>query len=290
MPITMHSKAYDFNDIRLHVYEDGPKDGQAVMLLHGFPEAGFAWEQQIIRLAAKGFRVFAPDQRGYHRSSKPRGVAAYTINKLIGDIIGLMDVTGCQQAVVVGHDWGGTVAWHLAMQHPGRVSKLVILNMPHPEVMRQTLLHNGKQRKKSSYAAFFQLPWAPEWLASRNNYQWLAQALVKTSRPNTFTQTILARYKQAWAKPGALTAMINWYRAYSFVRPKQAQPLTVPVLLIWGKKDAFLLPQMAGASAALCTNVQLVMLDDASHWLHHEAPKELNALLLRFLEQPVPAV
>ncbi|OLY94209.1 Pimeloyl-ACP methyl ester carboxylesterase [Cnuella takakiae] len=285
----MHSKAYDLNDIRLHVYEAGPQDGLPVILLHGFPEAGFAWEQQVIRLAAKGYRVFAPDQRGYNRSSKPRGVAAYSIQFLVGDIIALMDATGCSQAVLVGHDWGGAVAWHLAMQHPDRVSKLIILNMPHPEVMRQTLLHNGKQRKKSSYAAFFQLPWAPEWLARRNNYKWLEQALVKTSRPNTFTQTTIARYKQAWAKPGALTAMINWYRAYSFVQPKNSRPLALPVLIIWGKKDAFLLYQMAVESAAHCTHAQLVTLDDATHWLHHEAPQEVNARILGFLE-PTKAV
>lgn len=285
----MRSTAYDIDDVRLHVYEDGPLDGPPIILLHGFPEAGFAWEQQVIRLAAKGYRVFAPDQRGYHRSSKPRGVAAYAIAKLVADIIGLMDVTGYKQAVIAGHDWGGAVAWHLAMQHPERVSKLVILNMPHPEVMRQTLWHNGRQRKKSSYAAFFQLPWAPEWMASRNNYKWLEQALVKTAIPKTFSKTTISRYKQAWAKPGALTAMINWYRAYSFVRPKQAQPITMPVLIIWGKKDAFLLPQMASESAALCTHAQLVLLEDATHWLHHEAPQEINALLLRFLAQPVAA-
>lgn len=221
-------------------------------------------------LAARGFRVFAPDQRGYNQSSKPKGVAAYHIRHLAADMVALVKAAGCQKITVVGHDWGGAVAWHLALYHPAIVDKLVILNMPHPKVLRQTLLHSGKQRKKSSYAALFQLPLLPEWLAARNNYRMLEQALTRTSLPGTFTPEMLARYKEAWQKPYALTAMINWYRAFSFSRHRAAAPLAMPVLILWGRKDAFLQLDMAAKSAVCCAQAQLEILDHATHWLHHE--------------------
>lgn len=282
----MTTTCYDVNGIRLHVWEEGPAQGQPILLLHGFPEAGFAWEKVMHLLAARGFRVMAPDQRGYNLSSKPKGVKAYRIGQLAADMVALLRAAGYTQVMVVGHDWGGGVAWHLALHHPEVVYKLVILNMPHPEVLRQTLRHNGRQRKKSSYAAFFQVPLIPEWLAARHNFRMLEQALTRTSLRGTFAPELLERYRAAWRQPQALTAMINWYRAYAFTQPRSTAPITLPVIILWGRKDAFLLAEMAAGSAALCTNVRLELLDNATHWLHHEHPAWVAEQIGSFAQEP----
>lgn len=275
------------NGIQLHVVEAGPDDGPFVILLHGFPECWYGWRHQIDALAAAGFRVWAPDQRGYNRSDKPTGVAAYTLDKLTADILGLIDAAGVVRATVVGHDWGGGVAWWLAMTHPDRLNQCIFLNMPHPAVMLDALRQNPRQVLRSWYAGFFQLPVLPEWLAQRSNW-WLAtQALVRTSRRGTFSDTDLAQYRQAWAQPGpdgtpAYRSMIHWYRAFARYRPPLPPTvrITVPTLLIWGRQDSFLLPELAQASLDLCDNGQLVYIDKATHWVQHEAPDRVNHLIL----------
>ena len=275
------------NGIRLHVVEVGPAHGPLVILLHGFPEFWYGWRHQLDALAGAGFRVWAPDQRGYNLSDKPNGIDAYTIDKLTADIVGLIDAAGVARATVVGHDWGGGVAWWLAMTHPDRLNRCVFLNMPHLAVMLRALRHNPRQLLRSWYAGFFQLPRLPEWLARRGNWRLASRALTQTSRPGTFSDADLAQYRQAWAQPGsdgapACRSMMHWYRAFAQHRPPLPAivRVTVPTLLIWGRKDTFLLPELAQASLDLCDNGQLVYIDDASHWVQHEAADRANQLII----------
>ncbi|MCB2409631.1 alpha/beta hydrolase [Hymenobacter sp. BT178] len=285
MDYELEHQYVDTNGIRLHVVQCGPADGPLVILLHGFPEFWYAWRQQLQPLAAAGYRVWAPDQRGYNLSDKPRRVADYRIDTLARDVIGLLDAAGQQQAIIVGHDWGAAVAWHLAAHYPGRIIKAAVLNVPHPRVMGRTLRRSLEQLRKSWYIFFFQLPWLPEWLVRRNSWWAGRQALVQTSRRGTFSTAELAQYEAAWQQPRAMRSMLNWYRA-AVRAPRQMSAtgrVLVPVHIIWGVKDAFLKRQMAEQSLMLCEQGQLTYLP-ASHWVQHEEAEAVNALLLRFFE------
>ena len=195
------------NGVNLHVVMAGPQDGPLVILLHGFPEFWYGWRQQMPALAAAGYTVWAPDQRGYNRSDKPAGVGAYAIDTLAQDVAGLIEASGREQVYLVGHDWGAAVAWWVAGKYPERVKKLAILNVPHPAVMRRAVLEDAEQRKRSWYIFFFQLPWLPEQSLSQENFTNLIRSLKGSGRRGTFTDDDLAAYRQAWSQPGALTAM-----------------------------------------------------------------------------------
>jgi pimeloyl-ACP methyl ester carboxylesterase len=279
----MQENTYLVNGVNLNVWESGPENGPVIIFLHGFPEAGFAWMAQLLYFEKKGYRVLAPDQRGYNKSSRPQHAKAYRIKHLVQDAVSLITTITNNKVIVVGHDWGGGVAWHLAMQYPQLLERLIILNMPHPAVMHRMLQESGRQRMRSSYALFFQLPFVPEWVCRLRHFKLLERTLQRTSLPHTFGSTQLTSYKKAWSRPGALTGMINWYRAYKFLEAESMEPIALPTLIIWGIQDFFLLPQMADASAALCTDVKLVMLKEATHWLHHEQPDKLARLIDEFI-------
>ncbi len=272
------------NGVRLHVVEAGPRDGPPVVLLHGFPELWYGWRRQIGPLAEAGFRVIVPDQRGYGRSDKPAGVAAYRIETLAADIVGLLDAAGVERASVVGHDWGAVVAWWLALAHPERVSRLAILNVPHPAVMRRHLVSSPRQMARSWYVFFFQLPGLPERFLARDGFANLARA-VRSGRRGTCTDEDLAVYREAWAQPGALTAMVNWYRAALRTGGQRLPRIRVGVetLVLWGARDRFLGREMAGESAALCDRGQLEVFEKATHWLQHDEAEAVNDRLVRFL-------
>ena len=208
----------------------------------------------------------------------------YTIDQLAADIIGLVDAAGHQTAAVVGHDWGAAVTWHLAAHYPDRIRRVAILNVPHPRVMGRALPRKLRQLRKSWYVFFFQLPWLPEAVARWRGW-WLArQALRRTSRPGTFSEADLALYQAAWAQPGGIRSMINWYRAaVRFARRLGTTGrITVPVHIIWGEKDAFLEPELARESLAFCDAGALTYLP-ATHWVQHEAAPKVNDLLRAFL-------
>jgi len=282
MPI--RAKIYSVNDINLHVAEAGNTENKIIIFLHGFPECWYAWHKQLPYFAEKGFWVIAPDQRGYNLSSKPAGVKSYSLANLTRDIAALIRQLTSNKVILVGHDWGGGVAWAMATYYPELLEKLIILNMPHPDILRQNLWHNPKQTLKSWYAGFFQLPYLPEIACQAFNYQLLARSLTKTTHRNTFTAEDLKKYKQAWRQPGALKAMINWYRAFNYNQELSAELLTTPTLLIWGKKDTFLSSEMAPTSIAKCREGQLVFLPEATHWLHHEKAEEVNKLIYDFVK------
>src|SRR6266478_7278123 len=199
--------------VRLHAIAAGPEDGPVVVLLHGFPEFWYGWHRQIEPLTAAGFRVIILDQRGYNLSSKPTGVAAYALTELVSDVITIANQLGQEKIFLGGHDWGAAVAWSAALLHPQRIAKLVVLNVPHPSVMRKFLSTNPRQLLRSWYMFFFQLPWLPEAVFSAFNFRVGVRALLRSSRPGTFTPDDLAQYRSAWSQPGSLTGMVNWYRA-----------------------------------------------------------------------------
>ncbi|WP_299289655.1 alpha/beta hydrolase [uncultured Mucilaginibacter sp.] len=276
------SQFYNVNGITLHAATAGPQQGKMMLFLHGFPEFSLGWKKQLLFFAAKGFRVIAPDQRGYNLSSKPKGVKAYRIENLVEDMVGLIQQLSTEKVILVGHDWGGGVAWELAGQYPELIEKLIVLNMPHLRVMRETLKSNARQMLRSWYTGFFQIPFLPEWMISWFNFKLMERSIIGTALQNTFTRLEIGQYKSAWRQPGAVRAMINWYRAYKYSRPAFKR-IQIPTLILWGTQDKFLLPQMAGKSNMLCAKGKLIYIDDATHWLHHEKAAKINQLILNFL-------
>jgi pimeloyl-ACP methyl ester carboxylesterase len=274
---------HQVNGITLHTVEAGDKGGDYIIFLHGFPEFWYGWKAQISFFAEIGYRVIIPDQRGYNLSSKPTGGKSYCLHYLVGDIAALIQQLTGKKVFLVGHDWGGAVAWQLALHHPQLLHRLVIINMPHPQVFNQTLKTSVAQMLHSSYAGFFQIPFLPEWTLRSFNYALLERSLLKTSKGGTFSKEDIAAYKKAWQQPGALTSMINWYRAYKYNTLSTLGRIELPVLLIWGRKDHFLLPQMAQDSIDKCTNGKLVMVEDATHWIHHEQSHLVNTRIHDFI-------
>jgi len=267
----------------LHAVAAGPKDGPVVVLLHGFPEFWYGWRRQIEPLAAAGFHVIVPDQRGYNVSSKPSGVAAYSLTELVSDVIAIADQLDQEKIYLAGHDWGAAVAWSAALLHPQRVAKLVVLNVPHPSVMRKFLRTQPRQLLRSWYMFFFQLPWLPEAFFSAFNFRVGARALLRSSRPGTFSDEDLAQYRAAWSQAGAITSMINWYRALFRTRVKfQDKTVRVPTRILWGEHDNFLLAEMAHESLRYCTSAELFTFANATHWLQHEEPARVSELLIDF--------
>lgn len=273
------------NGIWLHAAASGPRDGRLIIFLHGFPEFWYGWRRQLAYFARQGFRALAPDQRGYNLSDRPGGVAAYRTDALAGDVAGLARALGHQQAVIVGHDWGGVVAWRLAALYPELVERLVILNAPHPEVFREYLLAHPAQMLRSLYAAFFQLPLLPEAALGAFGWWGAGNLLRASSRPGTFSAADLHAYRQAWSRPGAMTAMLNWYRAMVRVPSKLPADAYIrpPTLVIWGQQDIALGTGLAHASLARCAQGRLVLFRDASHWVQHEKSEQVNALIHAFL-------
>ena len=270
----------DVGEVRLHCVEAGK--GPLVVLLHGFPEFWWSWRHQIPALAEAGFRVVAPDLRGYNLSDKPPGARAYGIEHLVADVAGLIRGLGEEKAHVVGHDWGGGVAYSFAMFKPEMLRKLSILNCPHPaEMMRG--LRTPSQLRKSWYMFAFQLPGVPEWLFSRNDYA----ALRRTLRSAASSDADLEKYVDAARRGDRLHGGINYYRAMmrSAVRGKMLpfRKIEAPVQVIWGENDDFLGKDIARPSPRWAPDVRVEFLPRASHWVQIDEPKKVSKLLVDFL-------
>jgi epoxide hydrolase 4 len=278
----------EVGDVRLHYVEAG--DGPLIVLLHGFPEFWFGWRLQIEPLAAAGFRVVAPDMRGYNLSSRPDGVAAYDTGQLTADIRGLIQERGAESALLVGHDWGGSVAWATAMNHPEVVDRLAILNAAHPRKLSQGLHHPG-QLRKSWYFFFFDLPELPESVVHADHWHFFRNFL-RDAHP-AYTPEEIDRYIEAWSQPGAATGMINYYRSSVRTSPKRAEaalrPISAPTLVIWGQRDRYLGPELAEPDHDDVPNLDRVeRLPDASHWVHHDESERVTQLLIDFFAPALP--
>jgi epoxide hydrolase 4 len=257
--------------VRLHYVEAG--EGPLVVLLHGFPDHHRSWRHQIPALVDAGFRVVAPDMRGYGESDAPPSWRDYHMELLAADVAGLIEALGAQRAFVVGHDWGAAVAWMVATLHPERVERLAILNVPHPDTMLRTLRKSPKQLLHSWYMFFFQIPWLPERVAAQMGRRFLETAY-RDARPGA----ALLR------SPGGLKGPIDYYRAALRQSPRRAQaqfaPIPAPVLVIWGVQDRFLTEQMADPDPRWVPDVRVVKLPDASHWVQHDEPERVSTLLI----------
>lgn len=274
------------NGISLHVVTAGPEDGPPVVLLHGFPEFWYGWHSQIAYLAAAGYRVIVPDQRGYNLSDKPKDVAAYHLDELARDVVGLIDALGYETVYLAGHDWGAAVAWWVVTHYPQRLRKLAILNVPYPAAMGRIFQsRNWRQMARSWYIYFFQLPWLPEMML-RVSARTPQNILARSSHADTFSAADMARYRQAWAQPGALTAMVNWYRAAVSTFMKASVPergsIQVPTLMLWGEQDVALGKELAQPSIDLCAEGKLVFFPNATHWVQHDEADAVNAALADF--------
>jgi epoxide hydrolase 4 len=275
------------DDVKLHYVETG--NGPLVILLHGFPEFWFSWRLQIAPLAAAGFRVVAPDLRGYNLSSRPSGVEAYGADKAAADIRGLIRELGAEKALLVGHDFGGTVAWATAMAHPQVVDRLVILNAAHPRKLNEGL-KRPNQLRKLWYFFFFQPPGVPERTVRAGNWRFFRRYQRDAQPPYTPDET--ERYVESWSQPGAATAIINYYRAavrQSNQAQAQLRPISVPTLVIWGQRDRYLGPKLAEPERDDVPNLDRVeRLPDASHWVHHDEPQRVTQLLIDFFRKSEP--
>ncbi len=267
--------------VRLHFVTLG--EGPLVVLLHGFPEFWYAWRRQIAALAAAGYRVVAPDQRGYNLSDKPKEVAAYGVKRLVADVAALIEACGAKTAFVVGHDWGAGVAWSFAMSRPEMVERLVVLNGPHPERLRKELVRSPIQLIRSWYMFFFQLPALPEAVARLDEFAFLLKPLrEEPTNPAAFSRDDLARYVEAFSKPGAVTAMIDWYRAMFRGTAVPVVKTEVEALVVWGEKDRHLGRDLATPSPELVPNARVVFVPNATHWVQHDDPERVNAELIAF--------
>lgn len=274
------------NGIRMHYVTQG--EGPLIVLLHGFPEFWYSWRYQIPFLAAHGYTVIAPDLRGYNDTDKPR--SGYDMTTLLRDIEGLIKGMGQEKAIIVGHDWGGALAWVFAMRYPEMTERLIVLNAPHPWAFAREL-RTFKQMRMSWYMFFFQLPWLPEYVLGRNRAAAIARVLERTAvQKSAFPPDVQERYRDAMSKPGALTGGINYYRATfrRIRRPTGTQPNTsikAPALLIWGEQDVALGHGLTVDLEQWVPRLQLKRIPDSGHWVQQEKPELVNALMLEFLQQ-----
>jgi pimeloyl-ACP methyl ester carboxylesterase len=279
----LHYEFIQAGPLRFEVATAGdPASKKLALLLHGFPECAFSWRHQLPFLAARGYRVWAPNQRGYGNSPMPRGVRSYRVDELVNDVAHLIDASGATEVHLAGHDWGALVAWEFAMRRPRPIQRLAIFNVPHPTRLREELRSNWRQRRRSLYVAFFQLPWIPEWMLRRKNAALIDQAFrgmaVDKSR---FPDEVLAVYRANALRPGGATAMLNWYRAAgrSVGDARAPAPLIdVPTLMVWGEEDRALGKELTVGTDRYVKDLTLRYLPRVSHWVQQEAPERVNEI------------
>ncbi|MBI1317482.1 MAG: alpha/beta fold hydrolase [Candidatus Hydrogenedens sp.] len=278
------SRYVDLDGLRMHYVEAGDPKGAPVILLHGFPEFWYSWRFQITALAEQGYRVIAPDQRGYNLTEKK---GPYTGEQLAKDILRLQDALGIERCAIVGHDWGGVVAWAFAAFYPERTNCLVSLNSPHPQAFQDACRRGLKQLRMSWYMFFFQLPWLPERAIRANNYNSLRRLFGSLPQQYVTPQDI-DYYVEAMAQPGALHAAINWYRnipqqLMGFGGRIPPNQITVPTCVIWGEKDDALSTLCCDTLPRYVEQLELHFLPESTHWLQMDDPEAVNAHLLAFL-------
>jgi len=285
---SVHANGFDFR-----VLEEGSGDRLA-LCLHGFPELGYSWRHQLPVLADLGYRAWAPDLRGYG-ATRPRPTRRrdYLTSLLVDDVAALIDVADAAEVVLIGHDWGAVLAWQFAIEQVRPLDRLVIMNVPHPAEFLDGL-KTFRQLRKSWYIFFFQLPWLPEWALGRNDAEAIGNAFTDMAvHPERFDDAAVRPFRQAAAEPGALRAMINWYRALPFglrdIRRHADVIIETPTLMVWGEQDAALGKELALRTDQHVSDLTLRYLPDASHWVQQDQPDVVNAMLTAFLRgEPVP--
>jgi len=262
---------------------EGP---DVALCLHGFPESRFSWRYQLPVLAQAGWRAVAPDLRGYGGSSRPTGKAAYHIDHLVDDVVGMFDALGARRKLLIAHDWGAVIAWVTAMRRAVDLDGLVIMNVPHPTVFGDVLRSHGPQKLKSWYVAFFQIPWLPEFLLRQNRAAGIAKAFLNMAvDKGMFPPDVLEVYRQNALIPGALTAMINYYRANLKILDEASPPIDVPTLMLWGEEDQALDIRLTEGYGLHVRDFRLVRFPMVSHWVQQEAPDAVNAAMLAWMQE-----
>ena len=282
------------NHLNFEVDQCGEGDRLA-LCLHGFPEHSFSWRHQLPMLAELGYRAWAPNMRGYGKSSRPPFVEDYAMSNLFADVAGLIDAANCDETVLIAHDWGAVIAWQFAMQKIRPLTKLVICNVPHPGPMGRVMRSGFAQLKRSWYVFFFQIPWLPEFMLGRRQARGVADAIRRScTLKERFPEEVLEVYRRNAAQPGALTAMINYYRALlrgrSAREPAGGYPvIDTPTLMIWGEEDVALTKASTFGTEEFVSNLTIRYLPRISHWVQQEAPEVANAMMKAFLlGEPVP--
>ena len=282
------------NDVKLQVSvmnEGGPKG--LALLLHGFPELAFSWRYQIPALVDAGYEVWAPNLRGYGKSSKPPKVSDYSMDRLLADIGSLIDASGRDEVTLVGHDWGAAQAWMFAIRQVRPLQRLVIMNVPHPACMQREL-RSIRQLLKSWYFFFFQIPWLPEKLLCARGAKAVGDSFVKMAVDKSrFPAEVTDVYRKAALRPGAMRSMINYYRAAlrggRRTASEQLPMIETPTLMLWGLEDTALSTETTAGPGQHVSDLTLRFLPNVSHWVQQEAPETVNAMLLAWLAgDPVP--
>jgi epoxide hydrolase 4 len=281
----------EVNGVRLHYVTAG--HGPLIIFLHGFPEFWYEWKAQLPEFA-KDHRAVAPDMRGYNLSEKPASVDSYEMSNLAEDVRALAEHLGYKKFILVGHDWGGGVAWSFAIAHPEYLSKLVIVNCPHPAILARELASNPAQQKASQYMLLFRGPQAEQML-SANNYAALVDGVLGDGlKSGAFTEADKQAYIAAWSQPGALTGGLNYYRAANLGPPAPDAPalpaadsdsmvVKVPTLVIWGEKDTALLTGNLEGMDKFVPDLTVKRIPDGSHWVIHEKPALVNEYIREFI-------
>jgi len=274
-------------EMRFEVHTCGDANSSKLALfLHGFPEHAHSWRYQMPVMARLGYKVWAPNQRGYGGTTRPKNLKDYCIEHLVDDVGALIDASGCSEVTLLGHDWGGAVAWFSAIKKIRPLKHLVVMNIPHPAIFREAMQHNRTQQKRSLYILFFQLPWLPEFLMRRKGAEMVGKAFrgmaIDKSR---FPEEVLDVYRKNALVPGAATAMLNWYRAARYQdRKEQYPPIDVPTLMIWGEEDSALGKELTLGTERYASDFSLHYLPGVSHWVQQEAPEKVNAILEAWLQ------
>jgi pimeloyl-ACP methyl ester carboxylesterase len=275
--------AMDMTDVAVgpHTFDaivDGPEGGELVLLLHGFPQTSAAWRDQVVALAAAGYRAVAPDQRGYSPRARPAEVAAYAMPELVGDVIGIADALGAERFHLAGHDWGGAVAWQVAGRHPERLHTLTVVSTPHPEALLQAYRGDlgGDQAERSGYVTFFRQPDSQD-VMLENDAAVFRLLFAGSGMPEGRERP----YIEALGTPQALGAALNWYRAASLTDAEGLGPITTPTLYVWSTADVALGRESAEATAHCVQGpYRFAALEGVSHWIAEQVPDQLNGLLI----------
>jgi pimeloyl-ACP methyl ester carboxylesterase len=265
-------------DLVFDARADGPGDGELVLLLHGFPQTSLSWRHQLGALAAAGYRAVAPDQRGYSPGARPADVGEYRVERLVGDVLGFAEALGVERFHLVGHDWGGALAWQVAGRHPERLRTVTSVSTPHPGAFRRSI-QDGEQRDKSSYILFFRSPEAEPFFLD-NDAAGLRALYIATG----LSDDAVEEYVRVLTQPGAMTGALNWYRAADLGLVEGLAPIMTPTMYVWSTGDPALGREAAEATAAQVEGpYRFEVLEGVSHWIPEDAPDGLNALLLEHL-------
>ena len=281
--------------VTLNVALAGPADAPPVILLHGFPESHRTWREVAPRLQDR-FRLIMPDQRGYAGSDRPQDVDAYKPDKLVGDVFALADALGLGEFALVGHDWGGAVAWATALRGDPRLVRLGIVNSPHPAIFQKSLIEDADQRAAAQYINAFRAPGVEAYTESKGWDWFFERTFAGHVDPSLISETEKRQYIADWSQPGALTAMLNWYRATPIVVPppgvtvplpdfllRFTNKVRIPTVVIWGMRDTVLRPVQLDGLGKLVEDLQVVRLPDTGHFAPWEAPDEVAGALAPFL-------